>query len=136
MYFFQRPFKKDIIILKCHRESETKLKIQLGSDLNEFFKIKSLLRQNRGLWPWTSLSAQNFHSHINLAEKYSLLGRLVLKSKTIESYFYKNGPITASFCLFSSFSHYKFNKHRWCAIQTRDSYYGRRRRYHGALVTA
>ena len=136
MYFFQRPFKKDIIILKCHRESETKLKIQLGSDLNEFFKIKSLLRQNRGLWPWTSLSAQNFHSHINLAEKYSLLGRLVLKVKRQSLTFIKTGQSQPLVCLFSSFSHYKFNKHTWCAIQTRDSYYGRRRRYHGALVTA
>ena len=103
MYFFQRPFKKDIIILKCHRESETKLKIQLGSDLNEFFKIKSLLRQNRGLWPWTSLSAQNFHSHINLAEKYSLLGRLVLKVKRQSLTFIKTGQSQPLFVYFRHF---------------------------------
>ena len=53
-------------------------------------------------------------------------------------FFKKIGPIPASFCLFSSFSHYNFNnwkKHRWCAW---DSNLGphdcRRRRNHGAMA--
>ena len=52
----------------------------------------------------------------------------------------KNGPMSASFCLFSLFSHYNFNntnekKWRWCAwdlnLGPQD---GRRRQHHGAMV--
>ena len=54
--------------------------------------------------------------------------------------FLKNGPIPASFCLFSSFSHYNFNntnwkKHRWCAWDSNPGpQNGRRRRNHGAIA--
>ena len=54
--------------------------------------------------------------------------------------FLKNGPIRASFCLFSSFSRYNFNntnwkKHRWCAWDSNPRPQdGRRRRYHGAMA--
>ena len=56
--------------------------------------------------------------------------------------FFSNVPIQASFCLFSSFSHYNFNntnwkKHRWCAWESnprpKD---GKRRQYHGAMAAA
>ena len=56
--------------------------------------------------------------------------------------FYKNGPIPASFCLFSFFSHYNFNntnwkKHRWCAWDSNPRPIdGRCRRYHGAMAAA
>ena len=52
----------------------------------------------------------------------------------------KNGPILASFCLFSSFSNYNFNntnwkKHRWCAWDSNPGPQdGRRRRNHGAMA--
>ena len=56
------------------------------------------------------------------------------------SFFKKNGPIPASFCLFSSFSHYNFNntnwkKHSWCAWDSNPGPQdGRRRRNHGAMA--
>ena len=52
----------------------------------------------------------------------------------------KNGPIPASFCLFSSCSHYNFNitnwkKCRWCARDLNPGPQdGRRRRNHGAMA--
>ena len=51
-----------------------------------------------------------------------------------------NGPIPASFCLFSLFSHYNFNKtnwkkHRWCAWDSNLGLQdGRRRQNHGAMA--
>ena len=58
---------------------------------------------------------------------------------TAHSFFLKkNGPIPASFCLFSSFSHYNFNnwkKHRWCAWDSNPGPQdGRCRRIHWAVV--
>ena len=46
--------------------------------------------------------------------------RLLLELSYSLVSFFKNGPMQASFCLFSSFSHYNFNntnwkKRRWCA---------------------
>ena len=53
-------------------------------------------------------------------------------------FFEKNGPIPASFCLFSLFSHYNFNnwkKNRWCAWESNPGPHdGRRRRNHGAMA--
>ena len=52
----------------------------------------------------------------------------------------KNGPIPASFCLFSLFSQYNFNntnwkKHRWCAWDSNSGPQdGRRRWSHGAMA--
>ena len=51
---------------------------------------------------------------------------------------FKNVPIPASFCLFSSFTHHNFNntnwkKHRWSAWDLNPR---RRRRYHGAMAAA
>ena len=54
--------------------------------------------------------------------------------------FLKNGPIPASFCLFSSFSHYNFNntnwkKRSWCAWDSNTGQQdGRRRQNHGAMA--
>ena len=59
-----------------------------------------------------------------------------IKWKTF--YFLKNGPILASFCLFTSFSHYNFNnwkKHSWWAWDSNPGPQdGRRRRNHGTLL--
>ena len=53
--------------------------------------------------------------------------------------FLKHGPIAASFCLFSFFSHYNFNtywnKHRWCAWDSNPGPQdGRRRLNHRAMA--
>ena len=55
--------------------------------------------------------------------------------------FFLNGPIPASFCLFSFFSHsnsndkYKLKKHRWCAWDSNPGRQdGRRRRIHWAMA--
>ena len=59
---------------------------------------------------------------------------------TISILFYKNGPIPASFCLFSLFSHYNFNKtnwkkRRWCVWDLNPGPQdGRRRQNHRAMA--
>ena len=58
------------------------------------------------------------------------------------SYFFlKNGQIPASFCLFSSFSHFNFKntswkKHRWCAWDLNPQPQGGRRWWHHGAMTA
>ena len=58
---------------------------------------------------------------------------------TVQLTVFSKGPILASFCLFSFFSHYNFNtnwkKHRWCAWDSNPGPQdGRRRRNHGAMA--
>ena len=59
--------------------------------------------------------------------------------QTLPFCFFKNGPIPATFCLFSFFSCYNFNtnwkKNRWCAWDSNQGLQdGRRRQNHGAMV--
>ena len=53
---------------------------------------------------------------------------------------FKNGPILASFCLLSSFSHYNFNNTNWKSVDgvrdTNSRPQDRRLRYHGAMAAA